>query len=391
MTNINDLLNKVHWKNFTADTETVELEKTPGRVLRENVVADMQMPPFDKSAMDGYACRRQDLDKKLEVLEVIQAGMLPEKTIGAGQCAKIMTGAAVPAGADCVFMIEYAGETTTGKVRFTGTNTKNNICYRGEDYTAGNVLIKKNIVIKPAHVGIMASAGYSRVKVSPKPRIAIIATGTELIESSGKPGPGQIRNSNSPQIAALLSQMGIQSHYSGIVADDEKAITEHFQEAIEKNDVVIISGGASEGDYDFVAEVLKKHDFTLLASKTGMKPGNPMIFGQQGDKFCFGLSGNPVSSFVQFTYFVKPFLYRWMHCSWQPLMVKGRLSRKYTRKKTERFAVIPVLINQDNVVEQINFHGSAHINALAGANAFMEVPQGTSSIAEGGEVYVRPF
>lgn len=389
--NINNLLNKVHWEACSAGIETVELQQAPGRVLRENVVADMQMPPFDKSAMDGYACRRQNLDEELEVLEVIQAGKLPENRIGPGQCAKIMTGAAVPMGADCVFMIEYAHETASGKVRFTGTHTKNNICCRGEDYTTGTVLIEKNVVIKPAHIGIIASTGYARVKVSPTPGIAIMATGTELIEPSGKPGPGKIRNSNSPQISALLSQMGLQSHYSGIVADDEKAITEYFQEAIQKYDVLIISGGASEGDYDFVARVLKKHDFTLLTSKTGMKPGNPMIFGQKGNKFCFGLSGNPVSSFVQFTYFVKPFLYRWMQCSWQPFMVKGRLREKYIRKKTERFAVVPVILTLDNVIEQIDFHGSAHINALAGANAFMEIPEGTGYIREGGEAYVRPF
>ena len=391
MTDINDILNKVHWEACFAGTETIELQQAPGRVLMENVVADMQMPPFDKSAMDGYACRRQELGEQLEVVEIIQAGRLPENEVGPGQCAKIMTGAAVPLGADCVFMIEHARETAPGKVLYTGSHTKDNICYRGEDYGTGTVLIEKNVLIRPAHIGIMASAGYTHVQVSAMPRIAVMATGTELIDTSGKPGPGQIRNSNSPQIGALLSEIGIKSHYSGIVVDDEQAINDYFQAAIQKYDVLIITGGASEGDYDFVAGVLKKHNFTLLSSKTGMKPGNPMIFGQRGDKFCFGLSGNPVSSFVQFTYFVKPFLYRWMQYPWQPFIVKGQLVEKYIRKKTDRFAVVPVVLTPDNMVEQIDFHGSAHINALAGANAFMEVPEGTGYIEEGGEVYVRPF
>ena len=370
-------------------TETIGLEHALGRVLQEDIVADMHMPPFDKSAMDGYACRRSDLENELEILEVVQAGKLPRQKIEKNQCSKIMTGAAIPEGADCVFMIEDAELIEDNKVRCTNLKTKSNIRIKGEDYQTGEVLIKKGRVITPAHIGTMAGAGYTRVSASKPPGVAVISTGSELVAPGKKPGAGQIRNSNSIQLLSQLKTMGINATHLGIVEDDADRIAEHFEKSLHAHDVVIITGGASKGEVEFIPHILQNHGFKVLVEKTGVKPGNPMTFSKKASKYCFGLSGNPVSSFVQFELFVKPFIYRGLGCNWEPLRYKGMLKQEFTRKKGGRLGIIPVNIDENNWIEETGFHGSAHINALPNANALMEVPEGVTRLMKGEEVYVR--
>ena len=378
-------------ENFSADRgrEKKPLSECLRHVLQEDVVADMNMPPFDKSAMDGFACRMEDIDQELEILETIQAGKLPGKAIGPKQCSRIMTGAAVPQGADCVFMMEDAVFSGDKSVTCNNPATKRNICYTGEDYKQGDVLINKGGVICPAHIGTLASAGYAQVAVSKMPGVGILATGTELVEPSEWPAGGQIRNSNSYQVMAQLWSMGIRSDYHGIIVDDIEAISKSFEKALKSNDVVIITGGASQGDFDFVPAILQRHGFEIVLEKTGIQPGNPMSFSRKKQQFCFGLSGNPVSSFVQFELFVKPFLYKIMGANWEAAQVKGRLAQSFKRNKGHRFGIVPVRINSDSSVAEIGFHGSAHINSLAHANALMEVPVGVTYLKEGEEVNVR--
>lgn len=370
-------------------TEKIKLTTSVNKVLQENIVADMDMPPFNKSAMDGYACRKEDLGNAMEILEVIQAGKLPVKKIGKNQCSKIMTGAAVPSGANCVFMIEDAELLKGGRVKCNNLNTKNNICFQAEDYKTGNILIKKGVRISPAHIGIMSGAGYTEVVAAKMPVVGIIATGTELVEPQKKPRPGQIRNSNAFQLMGQLQLMGIPYHYYGSITDDVEQITTRLIKSLQDNDIVLLTGGASNGDFDFVPSILKKQGFKILVRKTGLKPGNPMTFSIKNKKYCFGLSGNPVSSFVQFEFFVKPFMYAFMGCKHQPIRIKGTLSWDFYRKKSERFGIIPVKLTRNNKIENVNFHGSAHLNALAYANALMEVPEGVLQIKKGEEVYVR--
>ncbi len=372
-------------------TEKVSLLNSINRVLQEDIVADINMPPFDKSAMDGYACRKEDLDNELEVLEIIQAGRLPTKPIGKNQCSKIMTGAAVPDGANCVFMIEDAQVLNENSVKCNNLQTKVNICYKGEDYKLGNLLIKKGIKISPSHIGTMAGAGYTSILVSKTPVVGIMATGTELVEPSKTPVAGQIRNSNSYQLMAQLQTLGIRYNYIGTIADDFEQISVSFEKSLANNDIVIITGGASNGDFDFVPAILKKHNFEVLVDQTGVQPGNPMTFSKKNQKYCFGLSGNPVSSFVQFELFVKPFIYKLMNCAWQTPRLKATLSKDFCRQKAGRLGIIPVNLLENNIIEEINFHGSAHINALAYANALMEVPENVTIIKQGETVYVRPI
>ena len=178
--------------------EIVPLDKTVGRVLSENVMSDTDMPPFNKAAMDGYAMRREDLLCELEVLEVIHAGQLPKCHVGRKQCSKIMTGAQVPEGADCVIMVEHT-EIINSKVRFTAESTADNISHRAIDAVKGSVVLNKGLQVKPQHIAILASAGKWNVPVSCRPRVAVISTGDELVEPFEVPGPSQIRNSNAYQ------------------------------------------------------------------------------------------------------------------------------------------------------------------------------------------------
>lgn len=370
-------------------TQKVGLLESLNHILQEDIVSDIDMPPFNKSAMDGYACRNEDLGNEMEVIEVIQAGKLPIETIKKNQCSKIMTGAAIPQGADSVFMIEDTDIINDKIVKCNNPKTKVNICLKGEDYQIGDILLKKGIKISPSHIGIMASAGYSEVLISKTPLVGIIATGTELVEPFEKPTNGQIRNSNSYQIMAQLKEIGINYNYYGTIEDDFERISDVFQKSIFNNDIIIITGGASNGDYDFVSAILKKHEFETLVEKTGIQPGNPMTFSKQLNKYCFGLSGNPLSAFIQFELFVKPFLYKIMDYCWASNVVTGTISFDFYRKKAERFSLIPVIISENFQINEIEFNGSAHINALSVANALLEVPENVFGYKKGEKVQAR--
>ncbi|MEX2427079.1 MAG: molybdopterin molybdotransferase MoeA [Bacteroidales bacterium] len=380
-------------ENLPSDfkTERIKSVSALGRILQEDVIADMDMPPFDKSAMDGYACRFDDLGNEMEVLEVISAGKIPVYRIGKNQCSKIMTGAMLPEGADGVFMVEDAEVTGQNKVQCTNPGSKKNICYQGEDYTKGTVLVQRETILSASHLAVMAGAGYDEVRVSALPEIAIITTGSELVEPGEKPGNGKIRNSNAHQITVQLQQMRLPVNYMGLAGDDYDILTQLFKEAFLKNDIVIFTGGASVGDFDWIPHLLKEKDFAIHWEKTGMKPGNPMIFASKGNKYCFGLSGNPVSSLVQFSLIAGPVLYRLLGANYQPMRMRVPLAGDFSQRKANRFVLVPVHINNEGSACILPFHGSAHINALVYANAIMEVPEGTSALKNGELVYVRPL
>lgn len=373
------------------EVEEISLKDAFGRVIQEDVLADTDMPLFHKSAMDGFACRLEDILNELEVLEIINAGKVPRFEIVPNTCSKIMTGAMIPSGADCVFKIEESEITGVKRVRCVNQKTNKNICYQGEDYKTGEVLLKKGTMVNVSQMAVLAGAGYAKVKVAVLPKVALIATGSELIEPHETLTPGKIRNSNASQILIQLRKIGIQADYHGIANDDLSELTKIFSDALEKYDYVIFTGGASNGDFDLIPEILKSHNFSIFWNTTGIKPGNPMTFAQKENKFCFGLSGNPVSSMVQFELIVKPIIYKLLGASFLPLRIKTELALQYNRKQADRLELVPVAINSAGQAELIPFNGSAHINALAFANALMEVPEGKNILLKGEMVYVRPL
>ncbi len=370
-------------------SERVDITNVVNRILAEDVKSDIDMPPFNKSAMDGYACRRKDLANELTIIETIQAGAPPQRAIESNQCAKIMTGAAVPQGADCVIMVEFTENPTATTIRFVGENTADNICLKGEDIKAGEVVLHKGIRIRPQHIAVLASVGCTQSVVSKRPRVAVLATGDELVHPASKPGPSQIRNSNSFQLAAQIESMGAVAKNYGVAKDTDNAIDKMFKEAVGQSDVVLVSGGVSVGDFDLVPGIFKQNNIDLLFEKIAMKPGKPTVFGVSEKVYCFGLPGNPVSTFVLFELLVKPFLYKQMGHDYTPAAVQIPLGESIRRKKTERQSWIPVVITDAGTLKSVEYHGSAHINALCLADGLVSIDVGVAEIEKGTIVPVR--
>ena len=373
------------------EKEPIDYLKSQGRVLAEAVYSDVDMPPFNKSAMDGYACRSEDLGKELEVLEVIPAGKSPSFEITAGQCSKIMTGAEVPEGADTVFMVEQSEEIATNKVRFTGAKTSSNICMIGEDLRTGDLVLKAGSIIHPQQIAMLAAIGCTNPKVYRRPKVGIISTGSELVEPNQKPQASQIRNSNGHQMTAQAEQCGCEVNYYGIVQDDQEATFLAIKKATEENDLTLISGGVSVGDFDYVPMVIEQLGFEILFSKLTVKPGKHTTFALKDNKYIIGLPGNPVSSFIQFEIFVKPFVYRLMNFEKPSPNLPLPLAADFKRRRADREEFVPVTINANNEVETVEYHGSAHIHAYHKAFGFMNIPIGVGEISKGETVYVRPL
>lgn len=375
-------------KSYTLETEKIDFIDSVGRILAEDVTSDIEMPPFDKSSMDGYACRRADVDNTLEIIEIIPAGKTPTKEIGPNQCAKIMTGAPVPKGADFIAMVEYAEEIDGNFVKINKTTQRNNISYRAEDVKIGQVVLQKGIKIEPQHIAVFASVGYTHVLVTKQPRVAIISTGDELVEPHQKPGISQIRNSNGYQLITQVKSCGAIANYIGIADDTPEDTFSKVSKALSENDLVLLTGGVSMGSFDFVPEVLKKAGIEILFDSIAVTPGKPTTFGVAGKKLCFGLPGNPVSSFIQFELLVKPLIYKLMGLDFQPLDIQMPIGIEYKRKKADRKAYIPVFI-KDGEVFPVEYHGSAHIHALSFAHGIIAFPIGVDTLLKGETVHVR--
>lgn len=375
----------------TLDIEKVDFMQSAGCILAQDVFADADMPPFNKSAMDGYACRSADLALELSVVEVIPAGYSPTKKIGPGECSKIMTGAQVPEGADKVFMVEYSVETAPGKVRFSGEKTNPNICQKGEDLKAGDLVLSSGIWLKPQHIAMLASVGCVRPTVYKKPQIGIISTGSELVNPEQKPQSSQIRNSNGPQLYTQATAVGFPANYYGIVPDDKQLTREIILKSVVENDVTILSGGVSVGDFDFVPQIISDLGFEIHFNKISIKPGQHTTFASKGKKYIVGLPGNPVSSFIQFEVFVLPFLRKLMNYTQHETRMALPMSHKFSRKKSDREECLPVQITEQDEVRMVDYHGSAHIHAYHQASGFINIPAGKTEIKKGEIVYVRPL
>lgn len=370
-------------------SERVAPASAVNRILAEDVKSDIDMPPFDKATRDGYACRRKDLANELTLIETIQAGTPPQKAIGPNQCAKIMTGAAVPQGADCVIMVEFTENPTANTIRFVGEGTDDNLCLKGQDIKAGEVVLQKGTRIRPQHIAVLATVGCTQPVVSKRPRVAVLATGDELVQPASRPGPSQIRNSNAFQLAAQIESVGAVAKNYGIAKDTSQAIDRMFKKAVDKSDVVIVSGGVSVGDFDLVPGIFRQNNIKLLFEKIDVKPGKPTVFGVSEKVYCFGLPGNPVSTFVTFELLVKPFLYKLMGYDYAPGNIRMPLGESIIRKDIERQSWIPVAITDAGTLKPVEYHGSAHINALCMADGLISIGVGVAEIEKGTIVPVR--
>ncbi|HET6464531.1 MAG TPA: gephyrin-like molybdotransferase Glp, partial [Nitrospiria bacterium] len=295
-------------------TERLDLLNSLGRVLAEPVLSRRDHPPWNCSAMDGYAVRHADVleasEKKpvtLEVIEEIAAGVLPSKIVGRRQASRIMTGAPVPEGADAVIRVEdtRAGGDSVQIVCPAGAGE--NVRLRGEDFQAGHVMLDRDSVMGPAEVGLLASLGRSHLLVYQRPRVAILATGNELADFDEALSPNKIMNSNGYALAAQVLEAGGIPVMLGIAKDSREDLLSRLTQGLTA-DLILISGGVSVGMYDFVKEVLDRLGIRMEFWKVAMKPGEPLAFGSLQAKPVFGLPGNPVSTMVTFEQFVRPAL-----------------------------------------------------------------------------------
>ena len=370
------------------ENEYVDLNNSLNRILAKDVISDVNSPPFDKSAMDGYACRREDIHNELQIIEVIPAGIVPEKRIEKNLCSKIMTGAMVPDGADCVLMVEYTEDISKNKIKFIKESTKNNIAYATEDVKQGDIVLKKGTKIKAQHIAVMATTGYIKPLVAKKVRVGIISTGNEIVEPNIKPGLSQIRNSNAYQLIAQVEQAGAIPDYIGIAKDDKESSYKLIVDAFSRNQLVLLTGGVSMGDFDFIPDILDDLNIDIKFKTIAIQPGKPTVFGIKGNQFVFGLPGNPVSSFNIFELLVKPFLNKMMGANFYPVEIKMPLGKEYKRKKSLRKSFIPIKISNGNVWP-LEYHGSAHIFSFSEADGIISIPVGKTIIKKGEIVDVR--
>ncbi|MBT3271565.1 MAG: molybdopterin molybdotransferase MoeA [Spirochaetales bacterium] len=369
-----------------AGIETVSLEHSLGRILSEEIRSRIELPPFSKAAMDGFAVQSHDNSAEFEIVETIPAGGLPTKTIWAGKCSSIMTGAMMPPGADKVVRVEYTSVSGL-KMKVIQTEPNGNVIQQGENVRPDSHLVDKGEV-RRQHIGILAEQGIHEVAVRIPPLVGIIATGSELRDPGEELSPGQIFNSNGLQLCAQVANIGGKYRYYGIVADTRKSLIELLETAAEECDVVILSGGVSMGEYDYVPSAVAAVGAKIRFHKVAVKPGKPMLFASRDDTCIVGLPGNPVSTFVIFEVMVRPLIYRLMGITEEPILFAGNLAEEIRRRDLSRVEFRPVLLKSDQVIP-VTYHGSSHLQALSTANGLLRIEKGIDRLAEGSRVDVR--
>jgi molybdopterin molybdotransferase len=367
--------------------ETVDLGHAQGRVLARPLLSPTDSPPFDKATMDGFAVGVDDESPAYRVVETVAAGAMPSRTVHAGECARIMTGAALPAGAGRVIRKEFVEE-RGGTMRILTAERGPNVVLRGAGLRAGQHLLTPR-ALRAHDIGILAASGIQRVEVAALPTIGIISTGSEIRAPGASLKPGQIYDSNGPQLAAQCAALRWPTRSFGIVPDEAGVLRSALEAGLAACDVVLVSGGVSVGDFDLVPQCLVELGAMILFHGVAVKPGKPTLLARRADRFIFGMPGNPVSAFVIFELFVKTLVYRWMGIDWEPPLFRAVLDRPLRRKDTERVEFLPVSVRAGRATP-IGLQGSWNLNALGDADGLVRMERGVAEIPEGTETYVRP-
>jgi molybdopterin molybdotransferase len=407
---------------------------TLGLILAEDVASDLDMPPFDKAMMDGFALRTADLrdgQAELAIVEEISAGKTPTVEVEAGQASRIMTGAPIPVGVDAVVMIERCEILANSRVRISEPRVKAglNILRRAQEMHDGEVVLHAGAQLRPQEFGLLSTVGRTEVKVIPAPHVAILSTGDEIVDPATKPGPGQIRNSNGPMLLAQVCRAGGIPLFLGVARDETSHLKAMIADGL-RADVLILSGGVSAGKLDLVPGVLAELGVQALFHKVAMKPGKPVLFGiqprgtppnpspsgeaaekwvgglgnravgayspdrieeprplfqqppqgrgEQTPRLVFGLPGNPVSTLVCFELFVRPALRGLMGLPPGPCWIQAKLMKDYPYR-TDRPTYHPARLQQTDSgwsVEAVPWFGSPDLRGIVQANAFVLLPEG---------------
>lgn len=362
-----------------------------GRTLAEDIASDIDSPPWDKSLVDGYAVQASDLTSErtvLTLLEEITAGRVATQTVVAGACSRIMTGAPLPAGADAVVMIERSELLDAQRVQLCATaKPGQNILRRAASMQRGQVVLQAGQLIRPIEIGVMAEVGRTHAQVIRAPRVAILATGDELVEASHTPTGGQIRNSNGPMLSALVTAAGAEPIALGIASDTEEDLRAKIANGLEA-DVLILSGGVSAGVLDLVPKTLASLGVQEVFHKVNLKPGKPLWFGTKAGKLVFGLPGNPVSTLVCYGLFVKSALAKLAGGADVARARTALLTQEFQQRdgRPTYFPARRVFNGQYDTVTPLAWRGSADLRTLADANCLAFFPGGEQLFATGAPV-----
>ena len=369
--------------------ETVPLEASLGRVLREDVVADSDYPRFDKAIRDGFAVRHQDVVQTPAVLQILgesRAGQGAGVTVTPGACCEIMTGAPLPEGADAVVMVEHTETVSPAQVRILrSVREGEGLLRRSAELREGERVLASGRRIELADIGTLASFGKSQVRVSKKPRVAILATGDELVQVSDTPHSGQIRNSNTYTLFAQAASAGAEPVVLGIGRDNVEDLRAKIREGL-SHDVLLVSGGVSMGKYDFVEEVFAEFGVRVLFDSVAMKPGKPTVFGLCEETFVFGLPGNPVSTIVAFRMFVTPVIRSLLKLEPTQIPALRACLEGPAKCDPSRTAIVPALVRFDGQSYRIKmapWKGSSDLAGLSRANALVVIPIAEGSLQPG--------
>jgi molybdopterin molybdotransferase len=379
-------------------TERVDILSSLGRVLGEEIIAPFHIPPLDNSAMDGYAVRGQDVqgatsDKpvRLKILGDLPAGYTTSKSVGEGETFRIMTGAPIPAGADTVVMQEdtQGGGDTVAILKGCAPGT--NIREAGEDIRKGEQVLSERTLIRPAHIGVLASMKKAAISVYQRPLVVILSTGDELIDIDEEMAEGKIVSSNSYSLASLVKESGAVPIMLGIARDTMPDLKKKFQEGL-RADMLVSSGGVSVGDYDFVKDVLQDIGIDMKFWKVAMRPGQPLTFGLIEGKPMFGLPGNPVSAMVSFEQFVRPSIRKMSgHRQLFRPLVEATAQEKVTKRKGRKYFLRCLLTKKEGrfFATTTGEQGSGILMSMAKANGLMILPEDQEVLQAGETAMVQ--
>jgi len=368
--------------------EMVPVREALGRALLADAAAQLDLPPFDKSAMDGYAVLDGDERDEYRLLGTVPAGQVGTQQLVPGTAVKVMTGAPVPEGAGRVIIVEHTEE-RADRLLVRRHSSAANICRKGEDVRRGDVVLRAGTAPDPVDVANLVSCGVTEVEVARRVRMAVISTGDEIVDSPDLIRPGRIMNANGPLLAALAAQFGLDVTAEQSVPDDREAILNVLRSALDAADVVVLSGGVSVGEFDFVTAALIGAGLDVHFTRVAVKPGKPMTFASGAGKPVFALPGNPVSVYLTFHLYVLRAVARMMGLEPPMREIEARLARKFSRRKTERAEYVPARLI-DGRAEPLEYHGSAHLAALTRADGFIVMPVGVGSIEAGKPVTFVP-
>jgi molybdopterin molybdotransferase len=351
----------------------VALEMADARVLREDVRADADLPAFDRSAMDGYAVALDDDSEKFHVIGEVQPGIEPQIKIGKGECVRIFTGAHIPAGASQVLMQEHV-RVENGFIFPIQRGRATNIRQRGEDARKGDLLLKSGAKLGAGELALLASLGVTSPHVSPPVRVAHFATGNEVILPSEIPKPGQIRNSNSALVASFVHKLGGEVSRSELLPDDFGRLRDEVERDEDNFDLLLISGGASVGDYDFGKKLLTALGYQIHFTQVNLRPGKPMVFATRENQAAFILPGNPVSHFVTLHVAVRLALETFSEAGESWPLAKVKLAEDFTFRPDARETFWPARMeirDGELVVRALRWQSSGDVTGFAGANALI--------------------